>query len=86
MKHVKIEDGKIVWGPGYLPKTWKNISGLNNLSAEGLRDLGWLPLVQAKSPYPQYVKSNISYEVNAEEVIEKCDFTEIVPEEPEQQV
>ena len=85
MKYVKTENGSIVWGPGLLPRVWKNISGLDNLSAEALKELGWLPLIQAKSPYLRYVKENISYEITSDGVEEKCDFVELPSEEEEQQ-
>jgi hypothetical protein len=83
MKYVKIENGEIVWGPAFIPKTWKNISGFNNLSPESLKELGWLPFIDAEPPYPNFIKLNVTYEINEENVVEKCEFQEVIPTEPE---
>lgn len=79
MKYCKIENNAVVWGPALLPTNWGNISGLNNLTSEALKELGWLPLIQAESPYANYIKLNVTYEIAEENVIEKCDFQEIIP-------
>lgn len=42
--YCHVEDGTIDRGPAALPRSWKNISGLNHMDAEGLRGIGWLPV------------------------------------------
>ena len=42
-EYFLVEGGQITKGPRTLPKSWRNISGLNLLSAEKLSALGWLP-------------------------------------------
>ena len=57
MLYAHVEDGRITYR-GSLPKTWRNISGLN-LSASNddyLKTLGWLPYVE------------VSVEIGADEV------------------
>ncbi len=43
MRYAYVEGGNIVEGPTMLPSSWRNISGLNNLSDAELLPLGWLP-------------------------------------------
>lgn len=43
MKYCYMEDGKVILGPIYLPTSWKNISGLTNLTQEQLAEFGWVP-------------------------------------------
>jgi hypothetical protein len=43
MNYCLVENNAIVDGPRGLPKSWRNISGLNWLSDHDLRPLGWLP-------------------------------------------
>ena len=51
MLYCYVEQGQIIEGPGRLPKSWRNISGLDKLDSEGLIDLGWLPFVDVKPEY-----------------------------------
>ena len=51
MLYCYVESGQIIEGPGRLPKSWRNISGLDKLDSEGLIDLGWLPFVDVKPAY-----------------------------------
>ena len=39
-----VEDNSISQGPAPIPGSWKNISGLDCLSDEKLKVLGWLPV------------------------------------------
>lgn len=48
--YVRVEAGVVVEGPMPLPRSWKNVSGLNNLPGDTLRNLGWLP---AEVQYPE---------------------------------
>jgi hypothetical protein len=43
MNYCLVENNAIVDGPRGLPRSWRNISGLNWLSNDDLRPLGWLP-------------------------------------------
>ena len=44
MNYCLVENNAIVDGPRALPSSWRNVSGLNWLSNEELRALGWLPV------------------------------------------
>jgi Phage tail assembly chaperone protein len=43
MNYCLIENNSIVDGPRGLPRSWRNISGLNWLDDASLKQLGWLP-------------------------------------------
>jgi hypothetical protein len=51
MLYCYVEQGQIIEGPGRLPKSWRNISGLDKLDSEGLIVLGWLPFIDIKPEY-----------------------------------
>lgn len=44
MNYCLVENNAIVDGPRGLPASWRNVSGLNWLSDDELRALGWLPV------------------------------------------
>lgn len=44
MNYCLVENNAIVDGPRALPSSWRNVSGLNWLSNNELRALGWLPV------------------------------------------
>lgn len=44
MNYCFVENNAIVDGPRGLPRSWRNISGLNLLDNDDLRVLGWLPV------------------------------------------
>lgn len=44
MNYCLVENNVIVDGPRALPKAWRNISGLDMLDNDSLRELGWLPV------------------------------------------
>lgn len=44
MNYCFIENNVIVEGPRGLPRSWRNISGLDQMDSDGLRELGWLPV------------------------------------------
>jgi hypothetical protein len=48
-----VEESVITYGPGSLPRSWRNISGLSLLDGDdaALKDLGWLPFVDVKPSY-----------------------------------
>lgn len=43
MNYCLVENNTIIDGPRGLPRSWRNVSGLNWLSDDDLRSLGWLP-------------------------------------------
>ena len=43
MNYCLVEDGNIIEGPRGLPKSWRNVSGLNLASDVELKEKGWLP-------------------------------------------
>jgi hypothetical protein len=45
MQYCLVEENQIKQGPMRLPKSWKNVSGLNMASQSELKALGWLPAV-----------------------------------------
>jgi hypothetical protein len=44
MNYCLVENNVIADGPRALPKSWRNISGLDMLDNDSLRELGWLPV------------------------------------------
>ncbi len=44
MNYCFIENNVIVEGPRGLPRSWRNISGLDQMANDGLKELGWLPV------------------------------------------
>ena len=48
MLYCLVEEGSITQGPGRLPMSWRNISGLNLLDIDKLKTLGWLPYIDVK--------------------------------------
>jgi hypothetical protein len=51
MQYCYIKDGLLKQGPMRLPKSWRNISGLNLASQADLKTLGWLPAVIVKPTF-----------------------------------
>jgi hypothetical protein len=43
MKYFHVTEGQIDDGPRVLPKAWRNVSGLDRSTPEGLAALGWVP-------------------------------------------
>lgn len=63
-----VEDGAITEGPGALPASWRNISGLPLLATEDLLALGWRPFVQDDIPNGK-VATAASDEILADKVV-----------------
>ncbi len=75
-----IENGTIVEGPGPLPKSWRNISGLDWLDVNQLKNLGWLPhVVVDGSANEKYDKS--TFEITKDQVIETRHWRKYTNEE-----
>lgn len=45
MQYCYIQDGLLKEGPKQLPKSWRNVSGLNLGTQAELKEKGWLPAV-----------------------------------------
>ena len=71
MRYAYVQDGKIVEGPRSLPKSWRNISGLNHMPEQDLIAIGWLPwrCVEVEAG-PDMVQEPSTVEIKATEVVE----------------
>ena len=82
MSYCLIEQGAITAGPKAVPKAWKNISGLNLLSDERLKTLGWLPYVNTKPSFDADTQYLTSTKVVGEDAVTETytvnDYTEEV--------
>ena len=45
MQYCFIENGAVEEGPTHLPRSWRNVSGLNLSNTAELKGMGWLPAV-----------------------------------------
>jgi hypothetical protein len=55
-----VENNQVVDGPRPLPSSWRNISGLNKMSEEALKAVGWLPWNRVYGPGDIEVKATIT--------------------------
>jgi hypothetical protein len=74
--YVLVENGAVVWGPGEIPRSWKNVVGLNMKDAAGLKALGWLPWREVLVPYDDttHYRDDYTHDIQADEVI----YTDII--------
>ena len=85
---VHIENNEITGQYDLLPKTWKNISGLN-LAADDLpflKSVGWYPVTKQNELWndtTHYV-SGYDYEIRENDVLENIILTERQPEPQEE--
>ncbi len=49
--YAHVTEGAIDEGPGQLPRSWRNISGLYRATAAHLKSLGWLPYLRVGYDY-----------------------------------
>ena len=71
MRYFLIEKGQIVKGPVNLPKAWRNVSGLDKVSASELKAYGWLPEERVGAdlePSETQVKEGPEFVVRADKV------------------
>lgn len=69
MNYCFVENNTIVEGPRSLPRSWRNISGLDQMSEIGLRSIGWLPVrIDEGAVDDKYVGS--MFAINPTEVVE----------------
>jgi hypothetical protein len=52
-----VENNILIEGPRMLPSSWRNISGLNKMSADALKSLGWLPWTTIESAGDVYLST-----------------------------
>jgi hypothetical protein len=82
MRYGHITDGAVDQGPIGLPSAWDNISGLNNLSDEELRPLGWLPWILVEVPVgPDQVLDGSTVVVEETQIVETQKVRDLTPEE-----
>jgi hypothetical protein len=66
-----VTAGAIDDGPCQLPVSWKNISGLNNLSSEQQIELGWLPWILVEvQPGPNQVSNSETVVVQSTQIVQ----------------
>ena len=83
MNYCHVVDGVIKEGPRGLPKSWKNVSGLNLSTATELKSLGWLPVDHIQiEPTSNQVRNGRTTEV----MITKVKITDLVRDMTEQEI
>lgn len=60
MNYGYVENNQVAEGPCPLPSAWRNISGLNKMSQEALKAVGWLPWNRIYTPGDIQVKATIT--------------------------
>jgi hypothetical protein len=82
MRYGHVTNGVIDQGPCSLPKSWENISGLNNMSTEQLRQIGWLPWELIQVPVgPDQVLDGSTIVVEPDRIVETQVVRNMTPEE-----
>jgi hypothetical protein len=82
MRYGHVTNGVIDSGPGSLPSSWENISGLNNLTNEELRPLGWLPWVFITVPVGEnQVLDGSTIVINPDNIVETQIVRDMTPGE-----
>jgi hypothetical protein len=82
MRYGHVTNGAIDKGPCSLPKSWENISGLNNMSNDQLREIGWLPWVFVQVPVGEnQVLDGSTVEIKAAEIVETQVVRDMTPQE-----
>jgi len=76
MNYCLVENGKVTNGPRSLPKSWRNVSGLDLSSDAELKELGWLPWKEILPEYDEFThyRDGYNHEIGEDEVI----YTSIV--------
>jgi hypothetical protein len=80
MNYCLIENNSIVDGPRGLPRSWRNVSGLDLLDEASLRQLGWLPVrLEEGTPDEKFVGS--TFTISENEVVETKQWRKFTDEE-----
>lgn len=83
MNYVYVEGGKIIEGPRGLPRSWRNISGLNLLNNDSLKSLGWLPVrLEEGTPDEKFLGS--AFTIGENEVVETKQWRKHTAEEKQE--
>ncbi len=69
MNYCLVENNAIVDGPRALPSSWRNVSGLNWLSDDELKALGWLPVRIDEGAVDEKFSGSM-FVINPHEVVE----------------
>jgi len=74
--YVLVDNGAVAWGPGELPRSWKNITGLNMMESEKLKELGWLPWSEVLLEYDPktHYREDYTHDIQEDQVI----YTDII--------
>jgi Phage tail assembly chaperone protein len=81
MNYCLIKNGQMIDGPRALPNSWENVSGLQFLNAEELKNLGWLPH-RIEPVVEQYkVITNTVFTVGSDEVVESYTTRDMTADE-----
>lgn len=84
MRYGHVTNGVVDQGPCSLPKSWENISGLNNMSLEQLRQIGWLPWELVEVPVgPNQVLAGSTVVVEPARIVETQVVRNMTPAEIE---
>jgi hypothetical protein len=81
MEYCLVENGKITEGPRALPTAWGNVSGLQYLSADELKALGWLPHRLVPMTEQSKVITETIFTIGADEVVETYATRDMTQEE-----
>jgi len=82
MRYGHVTAGVIDKGPCGLPKSWENISGVNNMSNDQLRELGWLPWVFVQVPVGEdQVLDGSTVEIKTLDITETQVVRDMTPQE-----
>lgn len=64
MNYAYVENNAVVEGPRPLPRSWRNISGLNKMSPDALKAVGWMPWVTEYLPGEVTISTQIQIRDN----------------------
>lgn len=81
MNYCLVQNGVIIEGPRALPTSWENISGLNLLGQDELKNLGWLPHRLVEFTGQHKVITNTVFTVGADEVVESYESRDMTQDE-----
>ena len=68
-----VEDGKLMYA-GHLPKSWRNVSGLDHLDDVGLAEIGWFPMEEIHPEYEELTHRKVGHDMDVQ--VDKVVFTD----------
>lgn len=80
---VYVENNQIIEYHGALPKSWRNISGLDKASVDYLKTIGWFKVEKNHPSFdPETQKSEgYSYQIFSDHVLETLEIVSLTQEE-----